>query len=251
VFVGVGVALVTLFDRYLAVDPARSAGLAAQLVQQGVAAVVVAGTTGEAAALDGPERAALVAAVKSVLPQGVPVICGVGAPSTYQALRYLDHALDAGADGLLALSLPGAADQLAYYEALAAHAGSTPLLAYHYPKASAPGLPVEVLASLPVSGVKDSSGDTARLRDTKASFAEPIYTGSPSLLSTAAGLGCAGVIIGLANALPAACVAAFTGDDAAQARLAPAIQREKGSFPAAIKEMTAESFGTPTHRRMG
>ncbi|MGH9136635.1 MAG: dihydrodipicolinate synthase family protein, partial [Acidimicrobiales bacterium] len=50
-FTGVGVALVTLFDDDGHVDAPATADLAARIVDTGVSAVVVAGTTGEAAAL--------------------------------------------------------------------------------------------------------------------------------------------------------------------------------------------------------
>src|SRR5487761_2282352 len=108
-FRGVGVALITIFDEYLAVDFKRTAELAAELVGCGVTGVIVAGTTGEAAALNGPEREALIAASRAALPADVPVIAGIGAPSAYQALEYLGRAVGAGADALLALSLPGGA----------------------------------------------------------------------------------------------------------------------------------------------
>ncbi|MBO0817954.1 MAG: dihydrodipicolinate synthase family protein, partial [Actinobacteria bacterium] len=57
VFRGVGVALVTIFDEGGDIDPAATGKLARDLVERGMRAVVVAGTTGEAATLSGPERA--------------------------------------------------------------------------------------------------------------------------------------------------------------------------------------------------
>jgi phospho-2-dehydro-3-deoxyheptonate aldolase len=57
VFQGVGVALVTLFDRHGNLDAAATAAHAAHLVDEGIRAVLVAGTTGEAASLDAAERA--------------------------------------------------------------------------------------------------------------------------------------------------------------------------------------------------
>jgi 4-hydroxy-tetrahydrodipicolinate synthase len=250
-FRGVGVALITLFDEYLALDAKRTADFAAELVACGVTGVIVAGTTGEAAALDGPEREALVAATRAALPSDVPVLAGIGAPSTYQALDYLERVVGAGADALLALSLPGGADQLAYYEALAKQAGNTPLLAYNYPGASAPGIPVEVLVGLPVQGVKDSSGDADRLIESKARFDEPIYTGAAPLLTLAGGIGCAGAILSLANVIPEICIAAFGGDAIAQASIAEPNRRSKSPFPAGIKQLATERFHTPLYRRMG
>lgn len=251
VFNGVGVALVTLFDEDLAVDASRTADLASQLVALGVTGVLVAGTTGEAAALSGEEREVLVTAIRAALLANIPVIAGIGAPSTYQALDYLDRVVGAGADALLALSLPGGADQYAYYESLAKRAGHTPLLAYHFPGASAPGIPIAVLTELPVQGVKDSSGEPDRLLETKALFDEPIYTGAASLLTLAGGIGCAGAILSLANAIPEICIAALSGDNEAQASITAANRQAKSPFPSGIKALTAEHFHTPTHRRMG
>ena len=79
-FEGVAVALVTLFDDGLAVDVDATAQLACTLVERGVRAVVVSGSTGEAAALTSEERAALVRAVRSAVDPSVPVIAGTGAP---------------------------------------------------------------------------------------------------------------------------------------------------------------------------
>jgi 4-hydroxy-tetrahydrodipicolinate synthase len=250
-FRGVGVALITVFDEYLAVDTGRTVDLAVQLVDLGVTSVVIGGTTGEAAALNGPEREALVAAARAAIPANVPVVAGIGAPSTYQALDYLDRVVAAGADGVLALSLPGGADQVAYYEALAKQAGTTPLLAYNFPASSAPGIPLPVMIGLPIQGVKDSSGDPDRLLDTKALFDEAIYTGAAALLTLAGGIGCEGAILSLANVMPEACIAAFDGDDVAQASITASNRRAKSSFPAAIKELTAERFHVPIYRRMG
>ena len=80
VFTGVGVALVTLFDAEGEVDAAATGGLAGRLVDEGLRAVVVAGSTGEAAALDAGERAALLVAVRDAVAGRVPVIAGTGPP---------------------------------------------------------------------------------------------------------------------------------------------------------------------------
>jgi 4-hydroxy-tetrahydrodipicolinate synthase len=99
VFTGVRVALVTLFDNNADVDAKATAGLAGQLVETGVSAVVVAGTTGEAATLNEAERAALIREVRSAVPVDVPVLGGVGASCGRLAAAYATAAVDAGAGG--------------------------------------------------------------------------------------------------------------------------------------------------------
>ena len=86
-FSGVGVALVTLFDDDGTVDAKATAGHAATLVELGLRAVVVAGSTGEAATLERDERVALLEVVRQAVPAGVPVLAGTGAPSSRQATR--------------------------------------------------------------------------------------------------------------------------------------------------------------------
>ncbi|MGH9084037.1 MAG: dihydrodipicolinate synthase family protein, partial [Acidimicrobiales bacterium] len=62
IFSGVGVALVTLFDDEGEIDAPATADHAARLVERGVSAVLVAGSTGEASALDAEERSDLLIA---------------------------------------------------------------------------------------------------------------------------------------------------------------------------------------------
>jgi 4-hydroxy-tetrahydrodipicolinate synthase len=80
-FRGVGVALATLFEDDGEVDVKATADLAANLADVGIRAVVVAGSTGEAAALTAEERVALLTETRRAVPAGVPVIAGTGGPS--------------------------------------------------------------------------------------------------------------------------------------------------------------------------
>ncbi len=187
VFSGVAVALVTLFDDYLELDAAGTADLAVQLVDLGVKAVVVGGTTGEAAALDPDERSEVLAAVRKALPQGpgVPVIAGTGAPSPRQAARLTAAARDHGADAVLALSPPRTPNPRPYYEAVAEAASSVPVLAYHFPSVSPPGISLSAIADLPVEGMKDSSGDPGRLLETLDTWDRPVYPGNSALITLA------------------------------------------------------------------
>jgi 4-hydroxy-tetrahydrodipicolinate synthase len=250
-FTGVGVALVTIFSDNGDVDAPATADLAGRLVELGARGVVVAGTTGEAASLDPDERTELLGAVRKVLvPGGPPLIAGTGAPSGRQAARLTAQAADAGADAVLALSPPGADDPRAYYAAVREAAGRLPVLGYHFPRASSPGISVDALPGLGLDGIKDSSGDAGRLLETLDRWDRPVYNGSPFLTSLAGSVGCAGVILALANAEPEDCAAAFAGDGAAQLRMAKARAAEM-RFPAGIKELVSARFGFSARTRVG
>jgi 4-hydroxy-tetrahydrodipicolinate synthase len=244
VFAGVGVALVTLFTGDGAIDPGPTSKLASELVARGMRAVLVCGTTGEAATLAEAERAALVRAVRAALPADVPVLAGTGAPSARQAAALTASAVRAGADAVLAFPPPGSRDLAGYYAAVATAAGDRPVLAYHFPQVSAPGVPVEALAGLPVAGLKDSSGDPDRLLDEVANYPGALYVGSSALLALAGPMGAAGAILALANLEPEACVAAFAGDAAAQRGLAGLHLAVKRGGPAALKAVLARTNGT-------
>ena len=168
VFTGVGVALVTLFDddgerrprRHRRRSPASSPPPACR-------PIVIAGSTGEAAALDGAERVALVKVVREAIPADVPIVVGTGAPSARQAARLTSRgrvrrrrrrarAVAAGAPPTRSPTTPRSCGA----------AGAVPVLGYHFPPMSAPGIDVDVLprlADVGVVGLKDSSGDPSRL----------------------------------------------------------------------------------------
>jgi len=247
-FKGVGVALVTVFNSDLSLDSKSSADLATQLVELGVNAIIVAGTTGEAFSLNRAERVELIKAVKAGV--NVPVIAGTGAPSTRQALDLTADAIEAGADGVLALTPFGMTDPRPYYSALRKISADTWLAGYHFPKISSPGIELSHLDELEIDACKDSTGDATRLLAEAAGHSTPIYPGSSALVSLAAQLGTPGVILAAANAAPELCVAAFGGSAEALISLAPTHATTGLRPPNGIKAATAERFGIAPHFRI-
>jgi 4-hydroxy-tetrahydrodipicolinate synthase len=250
-FTGVGVALATLFDDDGEVDPRATADHAATLVELGIRAVVVAGSTGEAAALTAEERVALLTATRKAVPLEVPVVAGTGGPSARQAAALTRDAREAGADAVLALCPPRANDPRPYYDAVAEAAGGLPAIAYHYPQTAPPGIPLEVVADLPVQGMKDSSGDPERLLDELEAFDRWLYVGASPLLLMAGSLGIAGAILAVANVDPEHSIAAFAGDPDAQQALVAAHRRVQAGFPHGLKDAIADRFGTSRAARLG
>ena len=250
-FTGVGVALVSLFDDDRRLDTAATADLAVQLTGIGMKSVLVAGTTGEAMSLSVDERSALIGAVRAAVPADVPVIAGTGAPSGDQSAHLTERAYDAGADAALVLSPQAVADPRPYFDRVAQAGNGRPLLAYHFPFAAAPGIPVELLPDLPVSGLKDSCGDAGRLLDELEVFDRDIYIGNTTLLTMGGAVGATGAILVLANAEPEKCIAAFNGDGKAQVELAASHRASLVGFPAGIKGLVADRFGVSAKARVG
>ncbi|HLT17571.1 MAG TPA: dihydrodipicolinate synthase family protein [Acidimicrobiales bacterium] len=247
-FRGVGVALVTLFDEEGEIDAPATADHAARLVDAGMAAVLVAGTTGEADTLDADERSDLLLAVTSAVDGRVPVLAGTGAPSARQAVILSKRAEADGADALLVLAPPGLVDPRPYYERVV-DSVDIPVLAYHYPKRSAPGVPVDGLSELPVAGLKDSSGDAQRLILEADELGDGLYTGSPALITLASSIGCAGAILGLANVDPEGCLRAWDGDGTCQRELINGHRPQALAGIAGLKRALSALHGTsPTTR---
>jgi 4-hydroxy-tetrahydrodipicolinate synthase len=249
-FEGVGVALVTLFDASGRVDADATARHAGRVVDEGVRAVVVAGSTGEAAALEPGERLELLTAVRDEVGGRVPVLAGTGAPSARQAVQLSREAADAGADALLVLSPPGTLDPRPYYDAVAG-AVDVPVLAYHFPQASAPGIPVDVLSDLPVAGLKDSTGDPLRLAIEADEIRTGLYTGSAAVLLQAAAMGCSGAILALANLDPGGCITAWKGDGDCQRELINGHRAGGLSGIGGLKRALAALHGTSPVTRLG
>ena len=243
-FSGVGVALVTVFSDSGEVDAGSTGALAADLVRRGVQAVLACGTTGEASSLSAAERVAVIGAVREAVPAGIPVLAGTGAPAAPAAAELTAAACAAGADAVLAWPPPGSEDLAGYFKAVAAAADGRPVLAYHIPWISAPGVPVSELAQLPVIGQKDSSGSPDRLLDELAHYPGATYVGSSALLALAGPMGATGAILALANVEPERCARAFAGDAAAQRELADRHLAVRAGGPAVLKRILAVSHGT-------
>jgi dihydrodipicolinate synthase/N-acetylneuraminate lyase len=246
---GPAVAVVTLFDDDGTLLADETAAHAARVVAAGIRAVVVAGSTGEAAALSDTERADLVARVKAACPD-VPVVCGSSGEWWGQAAARTSAVVKAGADAVLVAPprLGGALET--YYARVVDAAAGTPLLAYHYPGVAGGEVPVEALTGLPVNGVKDSSANPARLaQEIDLDWPGAVYTGAAALLGYASWLGATGAIVAAANLVPEQCLAAWSGDAAAQREVARA-ERAYRAAPGGLKGAMAEQLGTPGTRRL-
>ncbi|MFG1604071.1 dihydrodipicolinate synthase family protein [Actinoplanes sp. NPDC049265] len=249
IWTGPAVAVVTLFDEKGRLLAAETGAHAARLVAAGMRAVVVAGSTGEAATLTDPERAELVAAVRAACP-GVPVLAGSSGEWYGMAVERTAAVLEAGADAVLVAPPRLGGDLAVYYDRVAEAAAGAPVLAYHYPGVAGGPVPVDALAGLPVQGIKDSSAEPARLAKEIELGGKAVYTGAAALLGYAAWLGATGAIVAAGNLVPTECLAAWAGDAGAQREVARAEAAYKAR-PGGLKAALAEVHGTAPTRRLG
>ena len=246
---GPAVALVTFFDDDGVVLPEETAAHAARLVDAGIRAVLVAGSTGEATALTDDERVTLVTAVRLACPQ-VPLLAGATGEWSGPAAERAAEVVKAGADAVL-VAPPRLGGSLgAYFQRVVEAAAGAPVLAYHFPGVAGGPLPVEELAGLPLAGIKDSAGDPGRLATELDWAAGAVYTGSAALTGYASWLGAAGAILAVANLAPELALAAWDRDPAAQRELIR-IERAYRAAPGGLKAALTERLNTPPARRLG
>ena len=168
------------------------------------------------------------------------MLAGTGATSADRAVQLTEQAVAAGAQAILAWPPPAATTCPATSRRSARRPAARPVLAYHIPWISAPGVPVEALASLPIAGLKDSSGDPDRLIAEIARYEGATYTGSSALLAVAGPMGGTGAILAAANVEPELCCAAFAGDGKAQRALADVHLAGRAGGPPALKRILAD-----------
>ena len=243
---------VTAFDEDESVDYEGTASHARFVVDRGVDAVFPLGTNGEFPMLTDEERAGVIESVVDEVSGEVPVIAGVGTPSTYRTVALARRAADAGADGVVVVSpyyFPvddrGATDHVR----AVAETVSLPVYVYHIPGRTGNSLSQAALAEIAgidgVAGLKDSSKDVPWLG--QAISANPELTflaGSDSLQYVGRALGCSGGVSAVANAFPELVVSLHDAYDAGELGRARELQEtlyevrkafKSGSYMAGVK----------------
>ncbi|MBM2576062.1 4-hydroxy-tetrahydrodipicolinate synthase [Jannaschia sp. Os4] len=136
---------------------------------EGSNGLVPVGTTGESPTLSHDEHEAVVEAVVSRAAGRVPVIAGAGSNNTAEALRFVEHAKDCGADAALVVTpyynKPTQAGLIAHFSALAEV--GLPIVIYNIPGRSVIDMSPATMGELAkldmIVGVKDATGDLARV----------------------------------------------------------------------------------------
>lgn len=166
IFGTVSVAMVTPFDHEGKIDIAAGRRLAAYLVDNGLDALVLAGTTGESPTTTTAEKLDLLKAVKEEVGDRAKIMAGAGTNDTAVSVELAKASADAGADSLLAVtpyySKPNQEGVYQHFKTIA-EATDLPICLYDIPGRS--GIPIEPdtirrLAELPtIRAVKDAKGD--------------------------------------------------------------------------------------------
>lgn len=216
---GVMPAVTTPFTADLAVDHAFLARHVAWLVDHGCRGIVVLGSLGEAATLTGSEKRDIIATCVTAVDGRVPVIAGVSALGTAEAVALAKEAESLGCQGLMVLPpyvYRGTWEETrAHFSAVM---DATPLscMLYNNPVAYGTDIVPEQVLELAdrhanLHAVKESSTDVRRLSGIRALTGDrlALFVGVDDAIYEGMAVGAVGWIAGLVNAMPRESVELF------------------------------------------
>ncbi|MCD8504774.1 MAG: 4-hydroxy-tetrahydrodipicolinate synthase [Burkholderiaceae bacterium] len=224
-FRGSMVALVTPMHPDGSLDFASYRNLIDWHVKDGTDALVVVGTSGESPTVDMDEHATLIQVAVEHAAGRIPVIAGVGANSTAEAIHLAEHARKVGAQAGLSVvpyyNKPSQEGMYRHFKAVQ-EAVDLPTILYNVPGRTVADMSHETvlrLAQVPgIVGIKDATGDIGRgallIRDVPKGF--QIFSGDDATAAALIMLGGHGNISVTANVAPKdmhdLCVAAAQGN---------------------------------------
>jgi dihydrodipicolinate synthase/N-acetylneuraminate lyase len=216
---GVIPAMTTPFNADLSVDAAFLAEHALWLVEAGSVGLVPLGSLGESATLDAGEKRKVLEVCLEAVGGRVPIIPGIAALSTAEAVKLAQEAKAIGCSGLMVLPpyvySTDWREMKAHVRAVVA-ATDLPCMLYNNPVAYKtdfmPQHITELAHEMPnLQSVKESSMDVRRVTAIRALLGErmQILCGVDDAIVEAMEAGAVGWIAGLVNAFPAESVALF------------------------------------------
>ncbi len=209
-FLGTATALVTPFSRG-AIDYKRLEGLIEMQIQSGIPALVIGGTTGEAATLCDREREALYRFAVKVANGRVKIILGTGTNDTRVAISHTRLAEEVGADAVLTVTPyynKGTPRGIVRHYEEIAKATRLSVILYNVPSRTGVNLSLDMLRALSevenIVAIKEASDSLERLVELSATFGDSLYlySGNDSQIYPTLALGGKGVISVASNIVP-------------------------------------------------
>jgi 4-hydroxy-tetrahydrodipicolinate synthase len=236
-FKGSCVALVTPLTATGEIDEKSVISLTEWHIEQGTAALVVMGTTGESATMTLDEQKQMISLVKKVANKRIPVIAGTGTNSTATTITKCQMAAEMGVDGCLIVTpYYNRPTQNGLYEhfSLIARNTNLPILLYNVPTRTACDMQPETVAKLStisnIVGIKEATGNLERLKALKAQCSADFlyYSGDDPTAREFILQGGHGVISITANVAPKQmqqmCLEAIKGENASSQALDERLQ---------------------------
>ena len=210
IFTGAATAIVTPFKNG-AIDYTAFAKILEDQIAKSIDAIVVAGTTGEAATLTHEEHCDCIRFAVETVAGRVPVIAGTGSNDTAYGIELSKYACEVGADALLLVT--------PYYNKATpkgliknfletAEATDKPIILYNVPSRTGCNISLPVYRELAkherIVAVKEASGNISAIAELIAECGDSfdVYSGNDDQIVPIMSLGGKGVISVLSNILP-------------------------------------------------
>ena len=223
IFRGAASALVTPLNEN-GVDYVQLKKLIDWQIDEGIDALVIAGTTGEGSTLTDAEHRELFEKAIQMIDGRVPAIAGTGSNDTAYAVELTKCACELGYDGMLVVTPyynKATQNGLIKMFTTIADASTKPLILYNVPSRTGVDIAPSTYAALAdhpmIGAIKEASGNLSKVAETAHLVGDKldIYSGNDDQIIPILSLGGAGVISVLSNPMPKAtsrmCHAFFEG----------------------------------------
>jgi 4-hydroxy-tetrahydrodipicolinate synthase len=211
-FRGCGTAMVTPFQKDLALDEDALRRLVRRQIAAGINFLVPCGTTGESPTLTHEEHLRVVAITLEEAKGKVPVLGGAGGYDTAKVIEMAREIERMGADGILSVTpyynKPTQEGLYQHYKAIAS-AISLPIILYNVPPRTNVNIEPATLRRLTeienIIGVKEASGNIAQMTQIIQQVPEEflVLSGDDSLTLPLVAMGGRGLISVVSNEIPA------------------------------------------------
>lgn len=211
IFKGAATAVITPFKDTGEVDYGELTRILEFQILEGIDAVVLCGTTGEAPTLSDVEHQRMISHAARIIDKRVPLICGTGSNDTAHAVMMSKCAKENGADALL-LVTPyynrATNEGLVKSYLKIADSVDLPMILYNVPGRTTVDIPVEVYRALSkhpnLVGIKEASGSIGKFARLCHELGDDfsVYTGNDDNLISTLAVGGSGVISVTSNIIP-------------------------------------------------
>ena len=210
IFRGAATALVTPLNEN-GIDYVQLKKLIDWQIDQGIDALVIAGTTGEGSTLSDAEHRELLREAIKMIDGRVPAIAGTGSNDTAYAIDLTKYACELGYDAMLVVTpYYNKATQKGLIEMFTAiaDASTKPLILYNVPSRTGVDIAPSTYAALAdhpmIGAIKEASGNLSKVAETAHLVGDKldIYSGNDDQIIPILSLGGAGVISVLSNPMP-------------------------------------------------
>lgn len=213
-FSGLGVALITPFDKNLAVDVPALKRVVRHVIDGGADFLVVLGTTSEAPTMTLEEKQLVLDTVYEENAKALPIVLGMGGYNTQEVINNMNHYDLDKVDAFLSVvpyyNKPSQAGIMAHFNAIAAKSAK-PIILYNVPGRTVTNMnAVTTLAvaeaNKNVFAIKEASGNMAQgmelIKDRSDDFI--VLSGDDDLVMPQVAMGFDGVISVIGNSHPRA-----------------------------------------------